>query len=158
MSEEEGGRKGAKEAEKGGFQRSGNGVKLTNFTSEVRSPPIPPSPPSLPPSLDTEGAFMAERAAEVGQALIDHLQRILASNQSKQQQQGGREGGAVLQQLQQQAEDVEGLTLETVLGNVWVFRCLNDAELLQTLQHLPAFLEREPEVDGEGGREGGREG
>jgi len=100
---------------------------------------------------------MAERAAEVGQALIDHLQRILASNQSKQQQQGGREGGAVLQQLQQQAEDVEGLTLEAVLGNVWVFRCLNDAELLQTLQHLPAFLEREPEVD-EGGREGGRDG
>jgi hypothetical protein len=52
---------------------------------------------------------------------------------------------------------VEGLTLETVLGNVWVFRCLNDAELLQTLQHLPAFLEREPEV-GEKGGKGGREG
>jgi len=90
---------------------------------------------------------MAERAAEMGQALIDHLQRILASNQCKQQQQ---------QQQQQQAEDVAGLTLKTVLGNVWVLRCLNDAELMQTLQHLPAFLDSEPEVR-EGGKEGRRE-
>jgi hypothetical protein len=101
----------------------------------------------------------------MGEALIDHLHRILASSKGKQE--GGREGGRGGGPNVQQAADVEKLSVQVLLENIWVLRCCDDAELLQTLQHLPAFLEREPEVRGRGGgrgrgqgrgRKGGNEG
>lgn len=40
----------------------------------------------------------------------------------------------------------QALTLEAILVGVHVFRCLDDKELLTTLEHLPAFLDAHPEV------------
>lgn len=40
----------------------------------------------------------------------------------------------------------QALTLEAILAGVHVFRCLDDKELLTTLEHLPGFLDAHPEV------------
>eukprot|EP00952_Eustigmatos_sp_NYUAD-ZCMA_P000813 3439-Eustigmatos_ZCMA.PRE.1 len=44
------------------------------------------------------------------------------------------------------ARDVKAMSRAKLLRNVHVFRCLDDADLLAVLEHLPAFLTQHPQA------------
>lgn len=80
--------------------------------------------------IDTEGCFIAERAAEMAQELSAHLLKLAALSMRAKTQE------IYLAQL----NAAENMTKERFLEGIHVFRCHDSTEFLATLQHLPALL------------------
>ncbi|CAM9193877.1 unnamed protein product [Lampetra fluviatilis] len=79
--------------------------------------------------VDTEGGFMAQRAAQVALAAVRHC-RLVA------QRLGDEEA----------LEAASSFTLEAVLSSIHCFRCHNHTELTALAHLLPDFLQRHPGV------------
>lgn len=82
--------------------------------------------------IDTEGSFMAVRAAQMAQHLSLHLQRIAKSSKSS-------DPGAVIRAAQQ-------ISQEYLLQHIHVFRVFDQTELIALLNQLPAQFDSNPRV------------
>jgi hypothetical protein len=71
---------------------------------------------------------MPERAADIAQALINHLQ-VMPKPDSPEL-----------------TAQLEALTLERMLSNIFVFRVLDFADQMACIKLLPAFVAEHPNV------------
>ncbi|XP_028662784.1 DNA repair protein RAD51 homolog 3 [Erpetoichthys calabaricus] len=76
--------------------------------------------------IDTEGSFLVDRVVDVAEAALQHCK-----------QQHGKTG---------QLGALENFTLETILSNIFFFRCHDYVELLAQVHLLPDFLFKHPKV------------
>ncbi|XP_061105271.1 DNA repair protein RAD51 homolog 3 isoform X1 [Conger conger] len=76
--------------------------------------------------IDTEGGFFVQRAADLAQAAVDHC--------------------SLLAEDAEQREALKEFTVETILSNLFLFRCHDYVELLAEIYLLPNFLAQHPEV------------
>ena len=76
--------------------------------------------------VDTEGSFMAERAADVAAATVEHLGAIARASPEDQGM----------------ADAMASFTVERVLERIHLFRCHEVTELLAVLETLPAYCAR----------------
>ena len=76
--------------------------------------------------VDTEGSFMAERAADVAAATVEHLGAIARASPE--------DPGM--------ADAMASFTVERVLERIHLFRCHEVTELLAVLETLPAYCAR----------------
>ncbi|XP_067113616.1 DNA repair protein RAD51 homolog 3 [Osmerus mordax] len=76
--------------------------------------------------IDTEGSFFVQRVVDLAQAAVEHC--------------------ALLAEDMEQREALKEFTVETVLSNLFVFRCHDYVELLAETYLLPDFLARHPEI------------
>ncbi|XP_036381499.1 DNA repair protein RAD51 homolog 3 [Megalops cyprinoides] len=76
--------------------------------------------------IDTEGSFLVQRAVDVARAAVEHC-------------------GLLAEDAEQQ-EAVKEFTVETILSNLFLFRCHDYVELLAEACLLPNFLAQHPEV------------
>jgi len=85
--------------------------------------------------IDTEGSFMAERAAEMANELSLHLKKIATASENK------KNNTAVAQRLA-----ADATSMESLLEGIRVFRNHDQVELLATINHLFAYLNLYPNI------------
>uniref|UniRef100_A0A8C9VTG1 DNA repair protein RAD51 homolog 3 n=1 Tax=Scleropages formosus TaxID=113540 RepID=A0A8C9VTG1_SCLFO len=76
--------------------------------------------------IDTEGSFLVQRVVDMAEAAVKHC--------------------SLLAEDTEQREALKGFTLETILSNLFLFRCHDYVELLAEIYLLPDFLAQHPEV------------
>lgn len=76
--------------------------------------------------IDTEGSFLVERAVDVATAAVQHCTLITKDTE--------------------QREALQSFTVETVLSQLFLFRCHDYVELLAQTHLLPDFLSQHPKV------------
>ncbi|MGH0134315.1 UNVERIFIED_CONTAM: hypothetical protein FKN15_051717 [Acipenser sinensis] len=74
--------------------------------------------------IDTEGSFLVERAVDVATAAVQHCTLITKDTE--------------------QREALQSFTVETVLSQLFLFRCHDYVELLAQIHLLPDFLSQHP--------------
>lgn len=77
--------------------------------------------------VDTEGSFIAHRAADMAKVALEHCTRIAAQNSEEQ-------------------AALSSFTLEKILSGIHVFRCHDYVELLALVNLLPDFLREHSKV------------
>lgn len=82
--------------------------------------------------IDTEGSFMAIRAAQMAQHLSLHLQRIAKSSKAS-------DPSAVIRAAQEISQDY-------ILKHMHIFRVYDQTELMALLHQLPMHMEANPRV------------
>lgn len=76
--------------------------------------------------IDTEGSFFVQRVADMAQAAVEHC--------------------SLMAEDTEQREALKEFTVETILSNLFLFRCHDYVELLAEIYLLPNFLAQHPEV------------
>ncbi|KAJ8266543.1 hypothetical protein GJAV_G00131640 [Gymnothorax javanicus] len=76
--------------------------------------------------IDTEGSFFVQRVVDMAQAAVEHC--------------------SLLAEDTEQQESLKEFTVETILSNLFLFRCHDYVELLAETYLLPNFLAQHPEV------------
>ena len=76
--------------------------------------------------IDTEGSFMAERAQDMAEATVSHLQAISRSSPEEPAM----------------AESLGTFTVDRVLDRIHLFRCHEVTELLAVLEMLPQYVQQ----------------
>mmetsp|Transcript_37328 Transcript_37328/g.49181 ORF Transcript_37328/g.49181 Transcript_37328/m.49181 type:complete len:460 (+) Transcript_37328:49-1428(+) len=85
--------------------------------------------------IDTEGSFMVERAVQVAEGFVHHLNRIAKSRQQRQL------AGGQVQQLNQVLP-----TRDQILQGILVFRAHDHTEQIAMVRYLSTFMKKNPEV------------
>ncbi|XP_064208421.1 DNA repair protein RAD51 homolog 3 isoform X2 [Anguilla rostrata] len=76
--------------------------------------------------IDTEGSFFVQRVADMAQAAVEHC--------------------SLMAEDTEQREALKEFTVETILSNLFLFRCHDYVELLAEIYLLPNFLAQHPEI------------
>ncbi|MFT7797028.1 DNA repair protein RAD51 homolog 3 isoform X1 [Arapaima gigas] len=76
--------------------------------------------------IDTEGSFLVQRAVDMAEAAVQHC--------------------SMLAEDTEQREALKGFTVESILSNLFLFRCHDYVELLAETYLLPDFLAQHREV------------
>ncbi|KAG9351866.1 hypothetical protein JZ751_023117 [Albula glossodonta] len=76
--------------------------------------------------IDTEGSFLVQRIVDMAKSAVDHC--------------------SLLAEDTEQREALKEFTVETILSNLFLFRCHDYVELLAEIYLLPNFLAQHPEV------------
>jgi len=80
--------------------------------------------------IDTEGSFMVERVAAMAEAVASHLSKI----------------ASVSAPDSEKAIAASGVTRDSLLEGIHVFRVLDQTELVAVINHLHTFLAAHPQV------------
>ncbi|CAH1802160.1 unnamed protein product [Owenia fusiformis] len=79
--------------------------------------------------IDTEGSFVAARAADIAKATVEHCSNIAQAENNEEQ-----------------LKSMEAFTWESVLAGIHYYRCNDYLQLLATVHLLPEFLTQHPKV------------
>ncbi|KAI1903491.1 hypothetical protein AGOR_G00027740 [Albula goreensis] len=76
--------------------------------------------------IDTEGSFLVQRVVDMAKSAVEHCSQLAEDTE--------------------QREALKEFTVETILSNLFLFRCHDYVELLAEIYLLPNFLAQHPEV------------
>jgi RAD51-like protein 2 len=93
--------------------------------------------------IDTEGAFIPERVADMAQELSKHLQKLSAHHATRSNHDNNPSAEAI---LRAQIQAANSMTMEKFLTGIYVHRCHDISELQAFLAHLTTFLSLHPNI------------